>query len=547
MADNTVSGAASLPRGDRDLVQLLTPEGERVSHPDYASDLDAGQLRSMYRDLVLVRRFDTEATALQRQGELGIWVSLLGQEAAQIGSGRALARQDFVFPTYREHGVAWCRNVDPVTLLGLYRGVNLGGWDPNEHNFHLYTIVIGAQTLHATGYAMGIQRDGAVGSGDPDRDAAVIAYFGDGATAQGDVNEAFVFASVFNAPVVFFCQNNQWAISEPNERQTRIPLYRRAAGFGFPGVRVDGNDVLAVHAVTRVALDRARRGEGPTFIEAFTYRMGAHTTSDDPTRYRIAAEVEEWKLQGPDRPAQGAAWPGGHGRRRRSSPRSSAESDRLAAHVRAGVPGACPTPTRWRLFENVYREPHPLVPRRAGLVRRLPRQLRGPGGAPVVDARGCPVSQTTIAKAINRGLRAAMENDPKVLIMGEDVGKLGGVFRVTDGLQKDFGEDRVIDTPLAESGIIGTGDRPRAARLPAGLRDPVRRVHLPRLRPDRLPARQDGATGRAARSRCRSSSGCPSAAASVPSSTTARAPRRTSPTSPGCASSRAPTRPTRTG
>ena len=161
-------------------VQLLTPEGERVQHPEYAFDPDAQTLRSLYRDLVLVRRVDTEATALQRQGELGIWASLLGQEAAQIGSGRALLPQDYVFPTYREHGVAWCREVDPVTLLGLYRGVNLGGWDPNAHNFHLYTIVIGAQTLHATGYAMGVQRDGAVGTGDDDRDTAVIAYFGDG-------------------------------------------------------------------------------------------------------------------------------------------------------------------------------------------------------------------------------------------------------------------------------------------------------------------------------------------------------------------------------
>ncbi len=274
------AGGAAAP----DLVQLLTPEGERVRHPDYDLDIDEPQLRSLYRDLVLVRRVDTEATSLQRQGELGIWASLLGQEAAQVGSGRALRPDDYAFPTYREHGVAWCRGVDPLNLLGLFRGVNHGGWDPNEKNFHLYTIVIGAQTLHATGYAMGMARDGA--------DAACIAYFGDGATSQGDVNEAFTFASVFNAPVVFFCQNNQWAISEPLERQTRIPLYQRASGFGFPGVRVDGNDVLACLAVTRAALQRAREGSGPTLIEAYTYRMGAHTTSDDPTRYRIASEVE---------------------------------------------------------------------------------------------------------------------------------------------------------------------------------------------------------------------------------------------------------------
>ena len=134
--------------------------------------------------------------------------------------------------------------------------------------------MIGAQALHATGYAMGVERDGAVGTGDPARDTAVIGYFGDGAISQGDVNEAFVFASSYNAPIVFFCQNNQWAISEPIERQSRIPLFRRAAGFGFPGVRVDGNDVLAVHAVTTAALERARSGNGPTFIEAYTYRMG---------------------------------------------------------------------------------------------------------------------------------------------------------------------------------------------------------------------------------------------------------------------------------
>jgi pyruvate dehydrogenase E1 component alpha subunit len=341
------------------VVQLLTPEGERVQHPDYPLDVDAEQLRGWYRDLVLVRRVDTEATALQRQGELGLWASLLGQEAAQIGSARALAPQDYVFPTYREHGVAWCRDVDPVTLLGLFRGVNQGGWDPAEHNFHLYTIVIGAQALHATGYAMGIQRDGAVGTGDPSRDAAAIAYFGDGATAQGDVNESFVFASVFNAPVVFFCQNNQWAISEPNERQSRVPLYQRAHGFGFPGVRVDGNDVLAVHAVTKAALDRARRGEGPTFIEAFTYRMGAHTTSDDPTRYRIAAEVEEWKLKDPIARLKVHLARTGLADERYFAA-VEVESDELAARVRRECL-AMPDPRPLSMFDHVYHHEHPLV------------------------------------------------------------------------------------------------------------------------------------------------------------------------------------------
>jgi pyruvate dehydrogenase E1 component alpha subunit len=299
MAKGTVArtrtgGGSTAP--DPEMVQLLTPEGDRVDHPDYSVDFSDEEYRNLYRDLVVVRRLDAESTALQRQGELGIWASLLGQEAAQVGSGRALRPQDMAFPTYREHGVLYCRGIDPIMPFGLFRGVDQGGWDPNEFKFNMYTIVIGAQTLHATGYAMGINMDGKVGTDDGE---AVIAYFGDGATSQGDVNEAFIWASVFNAPMVFFCQNNQYAISEPLERQTRVPLYQRAAGFGFPGVRVDGNDVLASYAVTRAALDHARHGQGPTLVEAYTYRMGAHTTSDDPTRYRIASEVDAWLAKDP--------------------------------------------------------------------------------------------------------------------------------------------------------------------------------------------------------------------------------------------------------
>ena len=259
------------------------------------------------------------------------------------------------FPTYREHGVAWCRGLDPMKLLELFRGVSHGGWDPAEHHFHLYTIVIGAQALHATGYAMGVQRDGLVG----EDGEAVIAYFGDGATSQGDVNEAFVFASVFNSPVVFFCQNNQWAISEPLERQSRIPLYQRAHGFGFPGVRVDGNDVFACLAVTRKALQAAREGQGPTFIEAFTYRMGAHTTTDDPTRYRLSAELESWKLKDPiERVKQYLI-------RSSLADASFFEGiDAEAAQVGAGVRKSClemPDPSPLAMFANVYAEPNALL------------------------------------------------------------------------------------------------------------------------------------------------------------------------------------------
>lgn len=339
-----------------ELVQLLTPEGERVHHPDYDVDLTDDQYRDLYRDLVLVRRIDVEATALQRQGELGIWAALLGQEAAQVGSGRALREKDFAFPTYREHGVAWCKGVDPLKLLGLFRGASNGGWDPQEKRFNLYTIVIGSQTLHATGYAMGVQKDGAVGDDDGE---AVIAYFGDGASSQGDVNEAFVWASVYNAPVVFFCQNNQWGISTPTAAQTRIPLYQRARGFGFPGVRVDGNDVLASYAVTRAALDNARTGNGPTLVEAFTYRMGAHTTSDDPTRYRLASELEAWKLKDPLERMKSFLY-------KQQLVDSDffgqleTDADALAARIRKGCL-EMPDPDPLSIFDDVYDETTPLL------------------------------------------------------------------------------------------------------------------------------------------------------------------------------------------
>jgi 2-oxoisovalerate dehydrogenase E1 component alpha subunit len=283
-------------------VQLLTPDGERVDSVTtadgvtYSVDFTDEEYRELYRDLVTVRRLDAEGLALQRQGELGLWAGLLGQEAAQVGSGRALRPQDMVFPTYREHGVLYTRGIDPIMPFGLFRGVDQGGWDPNEFKFSMYTIVIGAQTLHATGYAMGVSMDGKTGTPEGE---AVIAYFGDGATSQGEVNEAFVWAGVFHAPMVFFCQNNQWAISQPFNSQSRNPVYRRADGFGFPGIRIDGNDVLATYAVTRAALDNARTGQGPSLIEAYTYRMGAHTSSDDPTRYRVASELEAWKAKDP--------------------------------------------------------------------------------------------------------------------------------------------------------------------------------------------------------------------------------------------------------
>jgi pyruvate dehydrogenase E1 component alpha subunit len=360
--DDRREAQAEAVLGDPDvpMVQLLRPDGTLGTDPvfsEYAARLDAGKLKGFYADMAKIRRFDVEATALQRQGQLALWVPLTGQEAAQIGSGRASQPQDYIFPTYREHGVALTRNVDLAELLRQFRGVSNGGWNPKDTNFHLYTLVLAAQTPHAVGYAMGVQREQKLNP--TGEKAAVMVYFGDGASSEGDVHESMVFASSFNAPVVFFCQNNHWAISVPTTVQTRIPLSNRAKGYGFPGIRVDGNDVIAVHAVTEWALDRARRGESPVLIEAFTYRVGAHTTADDPTKYRGSEEEAQWRAKDPLERlekylrAEGLADDA-------FFEQVKADGDELAAYVRKTIHDL-ETPDIRQAFANTYAEAHPLV------------------------------------------------------------------------------------------------------------------------------------------------------------------------------------------
>jgi len=285
-------------------VQLLTPDGDRTEHAEftYAGDRDA--IASLYRQMVLMRRIDTECFALQRHGELGLWAPSLGQEAAQVGSAAALGPKDFVYPSYRETLVGWLLGIDLADLISVYRCSTLGGWDAQKYRFGPLSIVIGSHPLHATGHALGLsmRSEPVPQAGSACREvppAAVLAYFGDGASSQGDVMEALEFAALQQAPVVFFCQNNQYAISLPAARQSAVPIVQRADGFGMPGVQVDGNDVLACQVVTEAALQRARDGGGPTLIEAMTYRMGPHTTSDDPTRYRDAAEIDAWQARDP--------------------------------------------------------------------------------------------------------------------------------------------------------------------------------------------------------------------------------------------------------
>ncbi len=342
--------------GVEDFVQLVSADGERRSSPNFdpwVADVTDDQLCDLYEDMVVIRRIDVEATALQRQGELGLWPPLLGQEASQIGSARALRGDDYIFPSYRENGVAYVRGIDPEDLLRVWRGNAHGSWDPEEFHMAIPAVIIGAQSLHATGYAIGIAKEGG--------DSVAIAYYGDGATSQGDVSEAMVFAASFNAPVVFFCQNNHWAISEPVGVQAKRHISERAPGFGIPSMRVDGNDVLAVMAATRIALDRARNGGGPTFIEAVTYRMGPHTTSDDPTRYRDADELAEWKTKDPISRIEKLFESRGLMTDELRA-RVKAKADSVAAELRARCL-AMPKPSPLSVFDNVSVEPNPVLER----------------------------------------------------------------------------------------------------------------------------------------------------------------------------------------
>ncbi|MFV0319155.1 MAG: thiamine pyrophosphate-dependent dehydrogenase E1 component subunit alpha [Microbacterium sp.] len=298
----------ALPPDDPALVRVLAADGSLAPTPaaePYVAAVEAlsdADLEQFYRDMVVIRAFDQQATNLQRQGQLALWPPSLGQEAAQVGSAHAARAQDHIFPSYREHAVCRIRGVDPIDIIRVMRGMTHGGWnpyDPKNGNTHIYTLVLGSQTLHATGLAMGLRFDGKSGTGDAERDEAVIVYYGDGASSQGDVHEAMVFAASYQTPEVFFLQNNQWAISVPVATQARAPLYRRGEGYGIPSLQVDGNDVLASWAVTRKALDEARACDGPRAIEAVTYRMGAHTTSDDPTKYRTSVEEDAWAQRDP--------------------------------------------------------------------------------------------------------------------------------------------------------------------------------------------------------------------------------------------------------
>ena len=362
------------------MVQLLSVDGdfsvpkEHAGYAEFVRDLREADFLKFYRDMARIRRFDNEATALQRQGQMGLWVPAVGQEAAQIGSGYGVGPNDHIFPSYREHGVAITHGVDLMSIVKMFRGVNHGGWNPHETRFHLYAIVLGTQALHATGYAMGLNFEGKVGTGIPGNDLAVITYFGDGATAEGDISESFLFAATHKTPQVFFCQNNQWAISSPVGTQTTVPLFKRGEGFGVPGVRVDGNDVLACYAVTKKHMDDARAGLGPTLIEALTYRIGAHTTSDDPSKYRDPEELAHWQAKDPIIRFERFLRKQGVGQDFFDEVEQA--GNQLAAELREAT-FALQEPELELMFDHVYSEPHPVIEEQRAWLQGYEESLGG--------------------------------------------------------------------------------------------------------------------------------------------------------------------------
>lgn len=309
---------------------------------------DVEVLKELYRRMVIARRWETQVTALTRQGRLSTYPSARGQEASEIGTVMAMQETDWLFPTYRDSIAVGTRGVVTAELLSGFRGDWHSGWDPKEHRIAPQATPLATQVLHAVGLAMAAKL-----KGDP---IATVTFIGDGATSEGDAHEGFNFAGVWQTPTVFIIQNNQFAISVPIAKQTRARMLAdKAVGYGIPGYHVDGNDIAGVFAVVTEALDRARSGGGPTMIECLTYRIEPHTNSDDPSRYRDAADVEAWKARDPiARLERYLTTEGALDDELRAS--IEEESERIAAAMREAM-NREPAIDPMELFEHVYNEP----------------------------------------------------------------------------------------------------------------------------------------------------------------------------------------------
>jgi 2-oxoisovalerate dehydrogenase E1 component alpha subunit len=331
--------------------RLIAPDGSPCTAPGLEMPPD-GELVELYRRLVMARRFDRQATTLTRQGRLAVYPSAGGQEACQVGTVLALKAQDWMFPTYRETVALITRGIPAVEALSLLRGDWHCGYDPRRYRTAPQCTPLATQALHAVGLGFAAKLR--------NEDTAVLVFLGDGATSEGDANVAMNFAAVYDVPVVFFIQNNQYAISVPLSKQTKAPtLAHRALGYGIGGYRIDGNDVVAVRAMVSQLLDEARRGGGPAVVEAVTYRMEAHTNADDAARYRPESEANAWVERDPL--ARLEAYLKAHRLLDQATHDDiAAAAERFASSVRDALSSDVkPEPTQ--LFENVYSEPTPLL------------------------------------------------------------------------------------------------------------------------------------------------------------------------------------------
>ncbi|GMQ93223.1 MAG: hypothetical protein BMS9Abin12_0700 [Acidimicrobiia bacterium] len=407
----------------------------------------------LYRDMVRTRVFDRRATAAQRQGRIGTYAIAEGHEAVQVGSAHALRDQDFVYPGYREHGVHIAMGMPYETILSYWRGLPNTTWDPKETNQMVVTIPIGSHLPHAVGHAYARRLQG--------NDVVTATYIGDGGTSENDFHSALNFAGVWKTPTVFILSNNFYAISVPYEDQTAAEwLADKAIGYGMAAEKVNGFDALAVYDATKRAVERGSAGDGPTLIEAICYRFGPHATADDPTLYRTKQEEELWRPLDPiDRMRVFATGEGWWDEEAEANLIEVATSEFDAA---LDAVTAIELPPRADIITQVFEK----IP--TSMVEQLHRLEDGAGEQrSVVSASqqwvvgvdelpSGPASEMTMADAINATLHQEMAADPTTVLLGEDVAVAGGVFRISAGLLEKFGSARVIDTPLNESGIVGT-------------------------------------------------------------------------------------------
>jgi len=423
--------------------QRLTPDGALVGKEPA---IDPSMLLRMYELMLLGRQFDEKATNLSTLREIGTYAPCRGQEGAQVGFTLPLAHNDWYVPMYRDSAGMLAFGLPAERLLEYWGGDERGMQIPEGLNMLPLAVPVSTQLPHAAGLALArrLQHD----------DSVVLVSTGDGGTSKGDFHESLNFAGVFDLPVVFVVENNQWAISVRRERQTGSKtIAQKAAAYGLEGILVDGNDVVASYEATQYAVERARRGRGATLLEFYTYRMGPHTTAElVSNKLKAPEEVAKWEKKNPlsrlEKYLKSVGLLDDQGLQRMAL---SAQA-KVDEAVRAYRAETTPDPTV--IFQHMYDKPTPLLLQEmqeafgtadVSPTGQLPSESKLAGGRPGVNIRN----------ALNMALRQEMQAEPKITVFGEDVGKNGGVFQVTRGLQDEFGSDRVFDTPLAELGIAG--------------------------------------------------------------------------------------------